>query len=175
MLTYPEGLPLPLRDGYGFEPVSPILRSQKMSGRAVQRRLYSSVPTVATVSWMFTDAQARLFEAWFEYVLTSGTAWFECPLKTPMGIEDYKARFTDIYSGPTLVGASLWRFTASLELFKRPLLDSEWVQFAPEYILGADIFDRAMNQKWPLYTASQLLTEDGLNLITEDGFRLITE
>lgn len=152
MLTYPEGLPLPLREGYGFEPVSPILRSQKMSGRAVQRRLYSSVPTVATVSWMFTDVQARLFEAWFEYVLTSGTAWFECPLKTPMGLEDYKARFTDIYSGPTLVGGSCWRFTANLELFKRPLIDRDLVIEVPDYIIDADIFDRAMNQRWPEQT-----------------------
>lgn len=120
-----------------------------MSGRAVQRRLYSSVPTVAAVSWLFTDAQAQLFEGWFEHVLVSGTAWFECLLKTPMGLENYRARFTDIYSGPVLVGVSHWRFTANLELFKRPILDADWVVDAPNYILGADIFDITMNRDWP--------------------------
>ena len=39
--------------------------------------------------------------------------------------------------------------TANLELFKRPVVDAEWVLIAPEYILMSDIFDRAMNQEWP--------------------------
>jgi hypothetical protein len=75
--------------------------------------------------------------------------WFECPLKTPLGLETYQARFTDVYSGPTLVGVSPWWFTANLELFKRPIVDAEWVLIAPDYILMSDIFDRTMNQEWP--------------------------
>ena len=149
MIAYPEGLPLPLRDGYGFEPVSPLLRSQKMSGRAVQRRLYKSVPTEASVSWLLSDEQTQLFEGWFEHVLISGVMWFEVRLKTPLGLETYEARFKDIYSGPTLVGVSHWRFTAVLELFQRPVVDADWVLYAPEYILMSSIFDRAMNQEWP--------------------------
>ena len=54
MIAYPEGLPLPL------------LRSQKMSGRAVQRRLYRNVPTEASVSWLLSDEQTQLFEGWFD-------------------------------------------------------------------------------------------------------------
>ena len=115
---------------FGFEPVSPILRSPKVSGRAVQRRLYASVPTVAAVSWLLSDVQAQLFEGWFEHVLVSGTSWFECQFKTPMGLDDYEARFTDIYSRPTLLGVSHWRFTANLELFKRPVVDAERVLIA---------------------------------------------
>ena len=67
----------------------------------------------------------------------------------PMGLDEYQARFTDIYSGPTLVGESHWRFTANLELFKRPVVDAEWVLITPEYILMSYISDRAMNQEWP--------------------------
>ena len=148
MLTYPEGLPLPLREGYGFQAVSPILRSKKMSGRSVQRRLYSSTPTEPSVSWLFDSAEAQLFMGWFEHVLLSGSQWFECPLKTPLGLELYRARFTDIYSGPDLVGVDYWRFTATLEMFKQPLIDKEWVTDAPEYILGSDIFDITMNRVW---------------------------
>ena len=149
MISYPEGLPLPERDGYGFQSVSPMIRSELQSGRSRQRRRYTSVPTTSTVSWLLDDAESQLFEGWFEYVLMSGTLWFECPLKTPMGLEDYRARFTDIYTGPTLVGDSFWRFTAKLELLKRPLADPEWFLIAPDYILMSDIFDRAMTQKWP--------------------------
>ncbi|MGH8345718.1 MAG: hypothetical protein ACRES5_04020 [Pseudomonas sp.] len=101
------------------------------------------------MSWLLDDAEAQLIEGWFEYVLMSGSLWFECPLKTPLGLETYLARFTDIYSGPTPVGDSFWRFAANLELLKRPLVDPEWFLTLPDYILMADIFDTAMNQEWP--------------------------
>ncbi|MBF8805374.1 hypothetical protein [Pseudomonas asiatica] len=148
MVVYPKSLPLPLREGYGFTPVSPIRRSNKVSGRSVQRRLYKSVPTVAAVRWIFSDSQALAFEAWFEDQLISGSQWFECPLKVPGGIGTYKARFIDIYEGPTLVGKSNWSFSASLELWERPILKGGWGHF-PEIVVGAPIIDWALNKEWP--------------------------
>ncbi|MNE64289.1 hypothetical protein LG197_26780 [Pseudomonas asiatica] len=148
MVVYPKSLPLPLREGYGFTPVSPIRRSNKVSGRSVQRRLYKSVPTVAAVRWIFSDSQALAFEAWFEDQLISGSQWFECPLKVPGGIGTYKARFVDIYEGPTLVGKSNWSFSASLELWERPILKGGWGHF-PEIVVGAPIIDWALNKEWP--------------------------
>ena len=148
MIAYPEFLPEPQRDGYGFQPVSPIARSELQSGRARQRRRFTSVPTVASVTWLMDDGEAQLFEGWFEHILLSGSLWFQCPLKTPLGMDEHRARFVDIYEGPVLVGESFWRFTAKLELFKRPILDAEWIIDAPDYIAMADIFDIAMNQKW---------------------------
>ncbi|WP_349573144.1 hypothetical protein [Azotobacter salinestris] len=148
MIEYPEGLPLPLREGYAFQAVSPMVRSDLQSGRARQRRRFTSVPTMASVSWLLSDVQARLFEAWWEDALISGSQWFSCPLKTPEGLQSYEARFTDIYSGPNLIGRSHWRFTAELELRKRPIMAPGW-GLTPEYILGSDIFDRALNQEWP--------------------------
>ncbi|NNB16036.1 hypothetical protein [Pseudomonas fragi] len=152
MLAYPEGLPTPQREGYGFDPVSPMTSTKLVSGRSERRRAFVSTPTVATVTWLLTPSEAQLFEGWFEYVLLSGSLPFECPLLTPMGMEPYRANFVDIYSGPVLVGVDLWRFSAQLSLFKRPLIDKEWIVDAPDYILGADIFDIAMNQKWPRHT-----------------------
>ena len=152
MLAYPEGLPTPQREGYGFDPVSPMTSTKLVSGRSERRRAFVSTPTVATVTWLLTPSEAQLFEGWFECVLLSGSLPFECPLLTPMGMEPYRANFVDIYSGPVLVGVDLWRFSAQLSLFKRPLIDKEWIVDAPDYILGADIFDIAMNQKWPRHT-----------------------
>ena len=149
MIAYPEFLPEPQRDGYGFQPVSPMARSELQSGRARQRRRFTSVPTVASVTWLMDDGEAQLFEGWFEHILLSGSLWFHCPLKTPLGMDEHRARFVDIYEGPILVGESFWRFTAKLELFKRPILDAEWIIDAPDYIAMADIFDIAINQKWP--------------------------
>ncbi|MEE4464966.1 hypothetical protein V2S84_23080 [Azotobacter chroococcum] len=150
MIQYPDYLPVPLRDSYGFEAVSPMVRSDLQSGRARQRRRYTSVPTMASVSWLMTDLQARMFEAWFEEVLISGSEWFEMPLKTPLGgLQNFACRFTDIYRGPTLVGVSLWRFTAELELRERPILPPGWITIAPDFIRYTDILDRVLNQEWP--------------------------
>jgi phage-related minor tail protein len=66
-IIYPdEYLPMPLMDGYGFKPISPLLRTEMTSGRARQRRRYTSTPTQASVKWIFqTDALAQVFEAFF--------------------------------------------------------------------------------------------------------------
>ena len=98
MIAYPEFLPEPQRDGYGFQPVSPMARSELQSGRARQRRRFTSVPTVASVTWLMDDTEAQLFEGWFEHILLSGSLWFQCPLKTPLGMDEHRARFVDIQS-----------------------------------------------------------------------------
>jgi hypothetical protein len=103
---------------------------------------------MAAVSWLLSDTQALIFEAWFEDALKSGSEWFECPLKTPEGILDYVARFTDIYQGPALVGKSHWRFVAQLELRDRPILAPGWGNF-PGFIAGMSIIDLALNREWP--------------------------
>ena len=152
MIQYPEGLPLPLREGYGFNPLSPMRSTPLVTGKKIRRRAFKSVPTRTTVTWLLSAAEAQLFEGWFEHVLISGSLAFDCPFKTPLGLENHQANFDDIYTGPELIGVDHWRFTAELWLLKRPLIDAEWVLIAPEYVLYSSIFDRAMTQKWPRYT-----------------------
>ncbi|HHB9052775.1 TPA: hypothetical protein ACN7AU_001174, partial [Klebsiella pneumoniae] len=99
--------------------------------------------------WLFkSDGQAQLFEAWFRETITDGTSWFYMVLKTPMGIEPYKCRFVDIYEGPTPVKPGKWMFTATLELWERPVLPPGWVDF-PDFIINSDILDLAVNREWP--------------------------
>lgn len=152
MIQYPEGLPLPLREGYGLNTLSPMKSTPLANGKKIRRRAFKSVPTEASVTWLLSAAETQLFEGWFEHVLISGTLPFDCPLKTPLGIENHQANFDDIYSGPELVGVDHWRFTAKLWLLKRPLIDAEWVLIAPEYVLYSSIFDRALTQVWPRHT-----------------------
>lgn len=59
---------------------------------------------------------------------------------------------TDTGACPYLAKLNHWRYTAQLWLLKRPLIDKDWLLYAPEYVLHSDIFDRAMTQKWPRYT-----------------------
>lgn len=149
MIQYPEGLPYPERSGYGLTPESPSIRTPMQTGRARVRRYYQSVPTVASVSWDMSSAQGQLFESWFEEALNSGTEWFECPLSTPAGDRLYKCRFVGIYNGPSEYGYDHWRFTASLELFERPILKGGWALYAPQFMLYMSEIDIAINQTWP--------------------------
>lgn len=149
-IYYPHDyLPIPLQEGFGFKPISPLLRTRMTSGRSRQRRLYTSVPTEASVTWLFgKDTQAQLFESWYRDVLFDGAAWFYMRLKTPLGLQFYKCRFTDIYEGPTFMRPKFWQFTATLELWDRPLLPPGWAEF-PDYIINSSIIDLALNQEWP--------------------------
>lgn len=148
-INYPhEYLPLAQRTGLGYQPTSPVLRTELTSGRARQRRKYTSTPTQAGVTWIFTDVQSQLFEAWFRDALVDAANWFNMRIRTPLGLSDYVCRFTDIYQGPTLVGLGYWQFTATLELWERPILPPGWGEF-PDLIANQSIIDFAMNREWP--------------------------
>lgn len=148
-INYPTGLPRGLHSGRTYKTVSPLRRSELASGRARQRRNFTSVPAMASISWIFNSVQAQAFEAWWRDALIDGSQWFECPLETPLGYQDYTARFTDIYDGPSRAGPLLWSFTAELELRERPILEEGWGEF-PEFILDSSILDIAINREWPL-------------------------
>lgn len=148
-IDYPaEYLPGPLKEGFGLKPVSPLRRTQFQSGRERQRRVYTSTPTATDVYWIFTDGQAQLFEAWFRDVINDGQAWFNMPLLTPIGSQDYVCRFTDIYEGPTPEGGMYWRYSANLEMWERPMVPVGWGHF-PDFLANQSIIDLAVNREWP--------------------------
>lgn len=148
-INYPHDyLPLAQRTGLGYQPVSPLLRTELTSGRARQRRKYTSTPTQAGVTWIFNDQQSQLFEAWFRDTLTDGVSWFNMRIRAAIGLDDYACRFTDIYQGPTLVALGYWQFTATLELWERPILPPGWGDF-PDFVINQSIIDLALNREWP--------------------------
>lgn len=147
--TYPEGLPHPLRDGYGFQPQNNILRTPLQNGRARQRVPFTSVPDYAT--WTFhmrTQGQAQLFRAWSKLV---GAAWFNITFTSPEGLIEQEARFVETPTGPYRNGVSFWTYEASVEVRDRFTLDPEWAELLPDYVLESDIFDLIPNREWPLY------------------------
>ena len=146
--NYPDGLPAPLREGHNTQHVRPFLRTQMASGRAKQRRQFTSVPSMGNYSWLMSDSQAALFEIWFKDTLKDGAEWFKIARKTPLGITTQICRFADMYQGPNLVGVSMWSFQAQLESWERPLISGEWL-ILPDYLANADIFDYAVNREWP--------------------------
>lgn len=148
-INYPSELPYPQRTGYAAQVVQPFIRTELTSGRARQRRRFSSVPVEYTVNWTFTsDNEAALFEAWFRYKINDGAEWFNCKMKTPLGLGNYVCRFTEMYDGSRLVGTCGWGISARIEMWERPLIDESWLD-VPSFLLGASIFDVAMNKDWP--------------------------
>lgn len=148
MTSYPIGLPLPLRDGYGLDKVNKIRTTGMDVGRAVQRWEFDDAPAFPSVSWIFTEPESRLFNAWVNQVAKAG--WFTIRLLSDMGFEDVTARFVETPKRAELLGRFHWKHTATLEIEFEPLLDADWAEVLPEYILHADIFDFAMNREWPL-------------------------
>jgi len=147
-INYPDGLPDAQREGYDLNHVQPFRRTAMVTGRARQRRLFSSVPTLTNVNWIFQSHEAAAFEAWFRDVLNDGVEWFNMTLNTPVGIAKYVCRFTEAYKGPDLVGVRYWRIRASLEIWERPLMPHGWGEMT-DFIVGADIIDLAANREWP--------------------------
>lgn len=149
-IDFPTKLPIPLQSGYSLQTVSPLQRTDLDSGRARQRRRFTSVPTMVSVLWRMKDGEAQVFEGFFRWTIKDGSKWFNCPLRTPVGYKLYECRFTDIYEGPTLENYFYWNYTAELEIRHRQTIDSEWNNF-PEFIIGSSIIDQAVNREWPEY------------------------
>lgn len=134
-----------------------------VSGRARQRILFDSAPTMVSLSWICSDLQAQLFEAWAAQVARAG--WFLMPLKIPGGMRKVEIRFIETPVGPELIGIDNWRYTANCELRERPLLAPGWAELMPECILLMDIIDLAVNRQWPLiqYEAHMGTFDDGVS------------
>jgi len=148
LAVWPEQLPLPEQSGYAIQHVSPMQRTEMVSGRARQRRVYTSVPSMVAVQFFCTELQAQLFELFFRFGITDGADWFMCTLKTPLGLMPYECRFNGIYEGPVLTSFNKWTFSGTLEIKERQTLGASWV-YAPQYLVDSSIIDVALNDLWP--------------------------
>lgn len=149
--SYPDRLPLGLHSGRTYQLESPLQRTQLSSGRARQRRRFTSVPEYVDIGWFFTGLETTVFSLWFRDTLKDGSLWFTIPLGTILGLGDYECRFIEVFSGPSRIGPDLWQVTARLEIRERviSIYPPGWGDF-PEFILGASIIDLALNEEWPL-------------------------
>lgn len=147
-IDFPPQLPCPLKEGHSVKHVQPFVRTNMESGRARQRRRFTSVPSMQTFKWVFTSLEAQIFEAWFRDALNDGAEWFNFNTFNPLGDTRIVCRFASMYEGPNPFGALQWTVSAELEVWERPLLDDGW-GLLPDYLDGAAIFDRALNDVWP--------------------------
>lgn len=133
MIQYPSVLPGPLLSGHALNKTPNILRTEMDSGQARVRRRFKSVPTIMPSTWLFTQEEAARFEWFIENTLMGAVAWFEMPVKTPIGMRKGILRFVNNpieNCKPT--SPKKWQYQANVELKIRPVLEV----YAPANPLG---------------------------------------
>lgn len=90
---YPETLPLPLFAGFSMSVASGAIRSG-MDTHQAQRRVFSTMPHVFSMSFILSLAQ---WDIWARWVEEYGYRWFEIDLPTM-----YAGRL-DAQKSPTLI------------------------------------------------------------------------
>ena len=138
--------------GRTYQTGDTILRTERLKGLARNRRWTNSPTVEAEVEWIMPNAKAELFIAWHSAELADGVSWFTMPLLYAGELAPRNCRFVAMYTGPSPVNLNFVRFTARLEIFKRPMIDPGWLAL-PEYwyyLRNRSIFDEAMNREWPI-------------------------
>lgn len=146
---YPASLPPPLKGDRAFQLVDPLVSSSSENGQTRWDRRFTATPASTPVTWIFTDAQAQAFQAWYRDQLRDGAEWFEMPLRSPIGREVEQCHFVAAYAGPVRSGYDRWRVTANLVLRRMPLPPMGEGEF-PDDIVYSEIFDLTINREWPL-------------------------
>lgn len=154
MIQWPSVFPYVSRDGYKLERGDNLISSKMQSGLPRVRQQFETVPTMVTASFYATGPQGSAFEAWYQSALNGGSEWFEMPLVEPQAGNPqatalYRVKFLERYSGPSMFGASLWKYTLKIMALPMPDIIGPDYGLFPEYIIDANIFDVAMNRYWP--------------------------
>lgn len=147
MIKFPKELPRPQRDDYELGQVNRIMRTPMQSGRAVERIEFDDVPTLPTMSFIFTHVEARLFDSFVKLV---GADYFLFDLYCPLGYAvETECRFIKSPEKQTPIGVTHWRYPVALEVKEKPELPPEWAELLPTFVLYPDIFDLAINVEKP--------------------------
>lgn len=118
MIKYPTGLKYPLLSSTSFKQQSNILRTEMGSGRARQRQLYDSVPTMMAATWRLSRNQANMLESFYTHDLNA-TAWFLMKILTPRGLVDHQVRFVKSpLENFKPLGSGRWEYQTNVEIKK---------------------------------------------------------
>lgn len=125
MAQWPDSLPVPVIDNFGFTHISPLQATTMTSGRVKVRRRFGATPSQASCQLRYlTKRQAELFEGFIEYECNGGATAFRGPFETPRseGIEYMDCVLPNYYTGPTIDGVSgLYSFTFTALVMKAPI------------------------------------------------------
>lgn len=132
MASWPTYLPAPLLSGFDSTSDDPILRTNMEAGAPRARRMFTSVPDNITLSWVFTEAQLALFEAWHKLEAQDGAAWFTVSLPNGLGMQSVEARFKRPLK-KALRGGMSWFVSGDVQVRNAPTMTQEYLAVALAY------------------------------------------
>lgn len=120
MPVWPSDLPKPLANGFSFENVDPVIRTEMASGPKRARRQFTQTTDECSMQWLFeSDQQLSTFESFHKNELSDGAAWFDGPFKNGQGASTVSMRFAGSFKADYISGK--WRVTAKMEIKNRPV------------------------------------------------------
>ena len=113
----PYVLPVPVVDGYAFDPQDQIARTDFEFGSSRTRRRTKAQLDFVSVSWVMDDAEFTLFRTWFyaDDGAAGGAAWVPCTLALGQtGAKSYQVKLRNFK--PSALGGLNWRVSSTLEV-----------------------------------------------------------
>lgn len=134
MADFPTTLPAPQVQGYDLTPDDPVLRTNMEAGAGRSRRQFTDVPQTCTLSWVLTEAQLALFEAWHKYTALDGSGWFQINLANGLGLQSMEARFKGVPKKSLhSAGGMNWQVSAQVQVRNAPMLTAAEMDVALAY------------------------------------------
>ncbi len=104
-IIYPPTLPSPMAKPYSVSPVDNVARTQMEAGNTVSRVLFTVVPADVSLEFRFNIREMKIFAAWYEHTLNSGTNWFLMDLILTGEPESVEAKFVRQWRLTSAVGS----------------------------------------------------------------------
>lgn len=117
-INWPSSLPdKPRRQGYSYQPMSPVIRTQMESGPPKQRRRFSGKWRGSPITWLMDATQLGTFRTFWDSSLQGGALDFNWPdpeadsgtVRARIKGGEYQARN---------VGGTLWEVSVDMEWFE---------------------------------------------------------
>jgi len=129
---WPEGLPVPLIDGYGVKPEDRRGRSEFDIGSRF-RLQFDTDETAASCALILDAEQSNQFEAFERDVLVQGSRWFLMPLWVAGQMLDHLVRFKTRPEMGAKIGFEWAQYSFELDVARREgLMDEDWAKFLLE-------------------------------------------
>tara|TARA_R110002096_G_C14661646_1_gene728186 strand:+ start:13927 stop:14391 length:465 start_codon:yes stop_codon:yes gene_type:complete len=112
-VDYPSQFRLAIQQGKKREVAKTFINSEPLAGKMYTQRLTDEAPVIWDFDLIFSQFQAKLFDAWFFVAADSGNEAVNMPIKTEQGIVIHEVRFIDIPQPRET--ASVWRYSCSVQ------------------------------------------------------------
>lgn len=141
---WPDWMPKPQRNGYGYEPVDRRSKTDMEVG-SVLRVNFDTDESTIDCTLVLNPIQAQWFEKFERDMLNQGAKWFQMPIWMAGCIETHTVRFAARPKAGNLIGARHTTYTLKLDLQKRDLKLCDEVLELLLCVNPADIVQTAQN------------------------------